>query len=185
MSWTTLKKIIFDKFSKLKGSLYSWSAGLTDQPSRLPIWPTKNPQHPSKTLRTDWYITLNCFDKIHKFKLSKTVGIYHRSQNCDLCVCMTKKCFMPEGPAWERLMYVITQGHMQAHHVMSVIFHSVNPARPEKNLGWGCSLLQTLNYHTVFEQTFGYLIKLVCKSRKERLKCSMKRMKKCYGILCS
>lgn len=75
---------------------------------------------------------------------------------------------MPEGPAWERLMSVITQGHIQAHHViMSVIFHSTNPARPEKNLGWGCSLLQTLNYPTVLEHTFGCLIKLACKVERK------------------
>lgn len=82
-------------------------------------------------------------------------------------------------------MSVITQGHIHAHHViMNVIsFHSANHTRPEKNLRWGCSLLQTLNYPRVLEQTFGCLIKLACKSRKERLKCSMMRMKIVMGRL--
>lgn len=83
-------------------------------------------------------------------------------------------------------MSVITQGHIKAHYViMSLIFHSANPVGPKKNLGLGCSLLQTLYNPTVLEQTFGFLIKLACKGREERLKCSMKKKKNYYGTRCS
>jgi len=58
---------------------------------------------------------------------------------------MGKKCNLREQP----LMSVIRQGHINAHHVlMSLIFQSVNPVKPESSLGMLTDINPVLPYCT-------------------------------------